>query len=85
MDPWYISNTEPIKPNMTPEICLESILKRQKPIPISKVAKGVNEFNMAAKALSISVCAQANKKGGINETYPVIAIHFHLFLGIVFI
>ena len=40
---------------------------------------------MAAKALSISVCAQANKKGGINETYPVIAIHFHLFLGIVFI
>ena len=66
---------------MTPKICLESILKLYKPTPISRVASGVSEFNIAAKALSISVWAYANKKGGINDTYPVIAIHFHLLFG----
>ena len=52
---------------MTPNICrlVEAILKIAN--PINKVLKGVNEFNMEATELSISVSAMANKNAGKNE------------------
>jgi len=42
------------------------------------VLRGVKEFKTELTALSISVCAMANKKGGIPEpNMPDKAIHLH--------
>jgi len=84
--PFKIKIAVPIKPIITPKICLfvEVILKTAKPIKM--VLSGTKEFKTDTTALSISVSAIAKKNAGIKEPKkPEIIIHFQSFFLIVFI
>ena len=80
-----ISIEAPTKPIITPKTWVLDVAILKTASPIRTVFNGTKEFKTETTPLSTSVSANANRKEGKKVPInPVITIHFHWWVSIVF-